>query len=315
MGKLMHGRNSGIFDVTSLNKMARSSKDVFLGIVTAIILIGVSYTILAPVIGIFAVSLMSVDDMFSPTVFLIPENPSLMNLRNAVIHLGYLDMLRRAFFYAFGMGLLHVLVASFVGYGFARYRFWGNRFLLGMVILTLLVPAQSYVVPLFLTFRFFGPTNVNLIGSYATMLILTATGVGLRSGLFIYIFRQFFKGMPTELSEAALIDGAGPMRTYAVVMMPNAKPAIVTVMLLAMVWHYGDMFYSELLLPGIRLMHIALGGVMGSYMGVFGNFGAYSRAQMVLFGGITLVIAPIMIIYAILQRQFIEGIERSGIVG
>ena len=299
-------------------KAARKTKDFVLGIFVAVLLIGVVYTILAPVIGIISLSFMSVEDVFNPTVFVVPISPSLMNIRYAIRFMDYWTVLARTLVYSLGMGLLHVLVASFVGYGFARYRFWGNKFFFGLVLFTIIIPVQAYMAPLFMHFRFFGPTDINLLNSFASIIILTSVGMGLRSGLFIYIFRQFFRGLPVEISEAAFIDGAGPMRTYATVIMPNAMPAIITVLMLALVWHYGDTFYSGILLGNTRFVHVAVGGIFAAFMVYRGNLPTdinQMEAQMAAFAGVVLVIAPILLIYSVLQRRFIEGIERSGIVG
>ena len=317
-GYVMVGlKNYPVLSRVVRNKYAwkRTARDLILGLCAAIILVGVCYTILAPVIGVISVAFMSVEDVFNPLVYLVPENASLNNIRNAINYMDFWRVLRRTLSYALGMALLHVVMASFIGYGFARFRFPFRSVMFGFVIFSIVIPVQTYMVPLWIQFRFFGPTEVNLIGSYMPMIILAATGVGMRSGLFIYIFRQFFRGMPTEISEAALIDGAGPLRTYAQVMMPNAKPAIITVLLFSLVWHYGDTVYSGQLMAGIRFLNISLGGLMQQYMIGTGVSADYMRASMVMFGGVLLVVAPIMIIYAVLQRQFIEGIERSGIVG
>ena len=298
-------------------RIKNKTKETILGILTAIILIGISYTILAPIIGLVATSFMSISDMFNPLVFLIPESVSLDNYRNAIRFMPFWATLRRTLVYSLGMGMLHVLIASLVGYGFARFKFYGNKLLFGLVLLTFIIPPETYLVPLWFRFTFFGPTDVNLIGSYLSMVILTLTGMGLRSGLFIYIFRQFFMGVPKELSEAAYIDGCGQIRTYATIMLPNAKPAIVTVMMFALVWHYGDTFYSSVLLRNPAFLHVSLGNVVGNYMR-FHNLSAdldIFRAQLVFFPAVVLVITPIMVVYAIMQRKFIEGIERSGIVG
>ena len=301
----------------NLYKLKNKTKDIIMGIFTAILLLGISYTILAPVIGVFAISFMTMDDMFNPLVFLIPQNLNLSNYASAIRFMPFWPALRRTIIYSFGMGVLHVFIASLVGYGFARFRFYGNKLILGIVLLTFIIPPETYLVPLWFRFNFFGPTDINLMGSYASMIILTLTGMGLRSGLFIYIFRQFFMGVPKELSEAAAIDGCGHFRTYAIIMMPNAKPAIVTVLMFALVWHYGDTFYSSVLLGSPTFLHVALGQVVGNYLHFhfLGMDFDILRAQLVFFPSVVLVILPIMIIYAIMQRRFIEGIERSGIVG
>jgi len=314
-GKIKDFAKDPSVSLNTLHKWVGKARGLILGLAMAIIIIGISYTILAPVIGIFSVSFMSREDLFNPLVFLVPDNFSIINMRNAARYLNYFSVLGRTISFSLAMSALHVAAASFIGYGFARYRFPGNQILFGLVIFTIVIPVQTYMVPLWMQFRFFGPTDTNLIGNYLSMIILTGTGVGLRSGLFIYIYRQFFKGLPTEISEAALIDGAGPIRTFLTVMMPNSKPATITVLLFALVWHYGDTFYSGMLLTGRRFLNVALGGVMQQYMQGSGAHADYIGAQIVFFASVTLVIIPIMVIYVILQRHFIEGIERSGIVG
>ena len=305
-------------------RVKREAKEFILRILTAILMIGISYVILAPLIGMISTSFMTVEDLFNPMVFMVPENPTLYNVRSAVLHLRFWDSLWYTLRYAGGLALLHVLVASLVGYGFARFKFYGSKLIFGLVLLTFIIPPQVYMVPLWFTFRFFGPTDINLINNYTSVIMLTLTGMGLRSGLFIFIFRQFFMGVPRELSEAATIDGCGPLRTFALVMMPNAKPAIVTVFMFGLIWHYGDTFYSGLLLNRPRLIHNSLGlaierwrvhnANVGGVIPVFNDF-EIIYAQMMFYSSILLIVIPILIIYAIMQRQFIEGIERSGIVG
>jgi multiple sugar transport system permease protein len=171
------------------------------------------------------------------------------------------------------------------------------------------------MVPLFINFQdFFG---FNLIGSQQSwwpMAILTVLGIGLRSGLYIYIFRQFFRGLPKEIEEAAFIDGAGPFYTYLRVMMPNAVPAIVTVLLFSFVWHYNDTFYASLFMRESDLMSMRLGILGDTYQNIESEFNP-ERVRMVVNAGVLLAIAPILILYLFLQRYFVESMERSGIVG
>ena len=305
----------------NMYKAQRKTKEFVLGLFSAILLIGLCYVILSPVIGMIALSFMNVEDLFNPMVFLVPMNPTFDNIRQAVQHLRFLDTLWYTLRYSIGLGILHVLTASIIGYGFARYKFYGSKILFAFALLTFIIPPQTYMVPLWFRFRFFF-MEMNLIDSYIPIILLTITGIGLRSGLFIYIFRQFFMGVPKELSEAAAIDGCGHFRTYLQIMMPNAKPAIVTVMMFALVWNYGDTFYTGVLLNRPMFIHNSLGQVyqrwhVANSRGGSSIFTQYElmQAQMVVFASIFLVVLPIIVIYAIMQRQFIEGIERSGIVG
>ncbi|MCL2199977.1 MAG: carbohydrate ABC transporter permease [Defluviitaleaceae bacterium] len=308
--------NSPSFDNT-VQKWAGKVKDFILGICMAIIIVGVCYIILSPIFGIVSRAIMTPEDVINPLIFLVPQNFTMANINYAVLHMNYWRSLAETLIFAGAFSLLHVIVCSMVGYGFARFKFPGSNILFAIVIVTIVVPVHSYMVPMFLNFQFFLGTNLNLLdvgNGWLAIGLLTATGVGLRSGLYIYIFRQFFRGLPKEIEEAAFIDGAGAFYTYVKVMIPNAVPAIVTVLLFAFVWHYNDTFYTSLLMPNNRFlssMLMTLGNNFSAREFVFSPL----LIQMVVFAGVMLAIVPILTIYLFLQRYFVEGLERSGIVG
>ena len=315
---------SATFDNT-VQKWTGKVKNFIIGICLAVIVAGVCYIIISPIIGILSSSFMSPQDLANPLVLLIPQNFTMQNMVYAFRHMNYAWTLARTLIYSVGFAVMHVFITSLVGYGFARFKFPGSGILFALVIVTIVVPVQTFMVPLFINFRyFFGHPDWNLItvasiGSINlpwswSMFLLTVTGVGLRSGLYIYIFRQFFRGLPKEIEEAAFIDGAGTFYTYAKVMIPNAVPAIVTVFLFAFVWHYNDTFYTSTLMHGNRLMATMLGSLPQTF-NVVEEVNNPLVTQLVTFAGVLLAIAPILTIYLILQRYFIEGLERSGIVG
>ena len=297
-----------------VQKWSGRVKGLILGFCMAVVIVGVCYIILSPIFGIISRAIMHPDDLVNPLVFLIPRTFTMDNIRFALQYMVYWRTLAMTLGFAIGFSVLHVIVTSMVGYGFARFKFPGSGVLFAFVIVTIVVPVQSYMVPMFLNFRFFLGTNVSLLNSVWALGLLTLTGVGLRSGLYIYIFRQFFRGLPKEIEEAAFIDGAGSFYTYVKVMMPNAVPAIVTVLLFSFVWHYNDTFYTGLLMSNINLMSTRL-SALGLTFSTMEVVHSPSIIQMVVFAGVMLAILPILIIYMFLQRYFVEGLERSGIVG
>ncbi|MCL2225389.1 MAG: carbohydrate ABC transporter permease [Defluviitaleaceae bacterium] len=337
-------RESPSFDST-MHKWTGKIRDFIVGVCIAIIVIGVCYVILGPIFGIVSRAIMTREDVINPLIFLIPQNFTTASLNYAITHMNYFGVFRDIFVGLFSadgtfsfdyvlalrefsnwgalfgtlifagfFSLLHVMVCSMIGYGFARFKYPGVNALFALVIITIVVPVHSYMVPMFINFRFFFGTDINLINSWWALGLLTATGVGLRSGLYIYIFRQFFRGLPKEIEEAAFIDGAGPFYTYIKVMMPNAVPAIITVLLFAFVWHYNDTFYTSLLMPQVNMMSTYLMALVDTYATAERDFNPLGQ-QMVLFAGVLLAIAPILTLYMFLQRYFVEGLERSGIVG
>ena len=300
------------------DKMLTAILESLLSLSRGIILLGIVYVILSPLFSIISESIMTTEDFVSPLVFMIPQNLTLYNFHMAFIHLNYVQTIARTFALSLAVMVLQVIVCSMTGYGFARFRFPFKNLLFGLVIVTIVVPVQAYMVPMFsqfLFFRIFG-MEFNLLNTYAPVLLLTATGMGLRAGLFIYIFRQFFRGLPKEIEEAARIDGAGWFRTYAGVMMPNAVPAIITVCVFSFVWQYNDTFYASMFMGQLQLLPMRL-TILGSLFMMASRDlqGVSIDVQLVVSAGVILAITPVMLLYFGIQRFFMEGLERSGIVG
>jgi multiple sugar transport system permease protein len=296
----------------NLQKLGTSVKNFIMWVGIAIILLGVCYIILAPLFGIISRVFMSHADITNPLVFIIPQEPTLYNIQQAFVFMNFWRTTASTMAYSLGISVLQVLICSMVGYGFARFKFKGSELLFALVIISIVIPTQVYMIPMYIHFQLFYP--INLVGTIWPMLMLTVTGVGIRSGLYIYIFRQFFRGIPKEIEEAAFIDGAGAFGTYTRIMLPNAVPAIVTVFLFAFVWQYNDTYYTGLLMLGNRMMANTLGSLQFNFTQAM-TVENPVVTQLVVFGGVLLVITPIMIIYLFLQRFFVEGLERSGIVG
>ncbi len=147
------------------------------------------------------------------------------------------------------------------------------------------------------------------------MYIMTALGCGLRSGLYIYIFNQFFRGLPKEIEEAAFVDGAGMFYTYSRIMLVNAMPSVITVSIFSLVWQYNDSFYARMFTISANIL---LSKKIGSLSDTVANsyqINDPTILQLYTYAGIILLVIPVLLIYVLLQRKFIEGVERSGIVG
>lgn len=288
------------------------------------IIIGVCYVIMGPVFGIVANSFFSNKDAYSPMVYLIPQNPTLERYQLAIKIMDYLPTMLKSLAYSFVLMLLQILTCSMVGYGFARYKFPLKNLLFGCVVVMIVIPAHTIMLPLYMTFRTFDPlgivsaitgSSINLMGTPVPMIVMTALGCGLRSGLYIYIFNQFFRGLPKEIEEAALVDGAGTWYTYFFIMLRNAMPSVITVAVFSLVWQYNDTFYAKLFhLP----QSMSIGTRISSLVANIANqYKIMDKTIQTLYldAGIVLMMIPVVVIYIILQKQFIEGVERSGIVG
>ena len=138
---------------------------------------------------------------------------------------------------------------------------------------------------------------------------------GIRSGLFIYIFRQFYRGLPRELEDAAAVDGCGPIKTFLRVMVPLSSAAFITVFLFSFVWYWNDYYYSGMFFTNGNTVTLALSSLQDKLRTL--NNGAYDPYLYVVSmqAGCLLVVLPPLLIYIIFQRYFTESIEKTGIVG
>lgn len=299
-------------------------KNLFVAAVRVAIIVGVSYVILSPLIGMFVNAISSTKDAYNPMVFVIPEYPTLERFQLAFTRLDYLPTMAKDLTYTLTATLVQLLICSMVGYGFARFDFPLKKFLFACVVVMIVIPTHTIMLPLYLTFRSFDPLGLmtlikgaplNLMGSVAPVYIMSFLGCGVRSGLYIYIFNQFFRGLPKEIEEAAFVDGCGTWYTYFGIMLRNAMPAVITVTVFSIVWQFNDTFYAKLFLVS---ENIVISKKISSLQATIANLDKVldpNIQELYLDAGILLVILPIIIIYLLLQKNFIEGVERSGIVG
>ena len=303
----------------------RKFKSLAFSLFRTALVLGISYVILSPIIGIIASSFFSNEDSYSPIVYLIPESPTLERYKLAILRMDYFAVLGRMMLYVLGLTVLQVVICSMAGYGFARFNIPFKKILFACVIITIVLPSHTIMYPLYTTFQNFNPlgiaglfnngNSVNLLGTPWPVFIMTLFGVGLRSGLYIFIFTQFFRGLPKEIEEAAFIDGAGNIRTYLQIMMPNASAAVVTVTIFSIVWQYNDNFLGRLFNVSDNIL---LSRRISSLQATISNIDQIrdpSISTLYVYAGVVMMILPLLLIYVFMQKRLIEGIERSGIVG
>ena len=290
--------------------VVKKGKNLLMTILQIILIVGISYVILSPVIGIVAQSFFSDADSANPMVYTIPIEGTLERYTTVITQMDYFRTLGNTLIYTVALTLIQVLICSMVGYGFARFDFPLKKLLFGCVVLMIVIPNHTIMLPQYMTFR-----SMGLMSEATPMYILTLFGTGLRAGLFIYIFNQFFRGLPKEIEEAAFVDGAGVWYTYFRIMLRNAMPAVITVAVFSMVWQFNDTFYAKLFLIS---ENVVISKKIATLQAVIANNDKILDLpiqELYLDAGIILVILPILIIYLVLQKYFIEGVERSGIVG
>lgn len=312
------------FKKMTLNFLVNTFKYLFL--------ICVCFIILYPIIMMFFRAFMDRQDIFDNTIVFFPKHYSLTSIITAINGLNYFPSLANSIILAILVAFFQIINSVMVGYGFARFNFPLKKVLFGLVIFTLVVPPQLIMSSIFLHFKDFdffgiiksikGDAGLNLLDSWAPSIMLSATGMYIKSGLFIYMFRQSFRAMPIETEEAATVDGAGRLRIFAQIALPNTMNVIVTVLLFSFVWQYNDLFFSSLFIKNTNILSqkFSVFSQLNPYflerLGVsITDLSSTAMASILIAAAALLVVFPLIVIYVIAQRYFVDGLERSGVVG
>lgn len=302
---------------TKYYKQIRTAGRIIKSLFRALFLMGVGFVMLYPVLFMISNSFKSVSDALDPTVVWIPSGTDMFNFKMAFKLLKFNDTLTNTLILVVPCVIIQVITCLFVSYGFARFEFRFKGLLFGLLVFSLIVPVQTYIIPLYVNMK-----NMHLLNTYWQFYIMAALGTGIRSGLYIYIFRQYFRGLPKELEEAAYLDGCNPLRTFLHIMVPNVKGAILVVFVLSFVWYYNDYTLTGMLLNSDYPLSIALTGVStalnNTVQGMVGQtIGSDIKllSDSILSAACLIVALPLIGVYVAVQKHFTEGIERSGLVG
>lgn len=279
------------------------------------LLIGLAFVFLYPFLYMLVTSIKSPVDLTDITVNWLVNEVYWENYQLAFDVLNYPRRLFNTCLVALLSVLGHVIACSFIGYGFARFKFRFKSFWFGALVLSIIVPVQTIIVPLYILF-----VRLGWAGTYLPIIIPCFFGFGLRGALFIFLFRQFFLSLPQALEEAAAIDGCGPIRTYLRVALPNARSSILVCTVLGLVWHWNDVFEPSIYLD--KQDTFFLPQMLPLLYDLGSNYGARDPSDVAsLFNdatamaATTLVILPLIVFYLLLQGRFMQSFERSGITG
>ena len=289
-----------------------------------ILLIGLCFIILYPFFIKLSTSFMQTKDLYDATVIYLPRNFTWSNITRAIEDSEYFTTLLTTTIFTLFLSILQILSCLLVGYGFARFEFPFKKVWFVCVIITLIMPLQNIMAPLYFYFKNFnffgllGEEGFSLIGSPVPLMLLSATCLGLRNGLYIYMFRQYFKGFPKELDESGQIDGANTFQIFSRIILPSGTSMIITCFLFSFVWQWTDTFYTSIFMPDNSLLQTKMVGLAGRFNAMLTlNGGARDPYYASIFANVAilLLVLPLLILYLFTQRYFVESIERSGIVG
>ncbi len=297
-----------------------------------LLLIAIGYIILYPLLYMIVTSLMSANAYDNSTRAWIPTGFNIVgNYKKAWDALEYGKALIATIKYPIISALLEVASCAVIGYGFARFNFKGKKIFIAILFLTILIPDMMLIIPRMVNYTqldFLGilglfnkltgiDLRINLVDTGFTMWIPSLLGIGLKSGILIYIYIQFFTGLPRELEEAAWVDGAGPIKTFLKIAVPSSSVVFITVSVFSLIWHWNDSMLTSMYIPSALPLADRLAGlpafISQKYNLEVGHTSPESAS--LLMAGCLMFLAPMLIFYMIVQRGFIESVDRVGITG
>ena len=310
------------------NKVKEVGANLIVSIFRYLLLIAISYIILYPLFAMISYSLQSRADVLDTSVTWIPKFCTFDTYKVAFEALDYPKALLNTVLVGLVSAALEIFSCAIAAYGFARFKFKGRGLLFGIVLFTAIVPVQILVIPLFLNYQYFGfgyivnllnlipgvnIPYISLIDTPLTFWLPSIFGVGLRSGLFIFIYRQFFMGLPKELEEASWIDGCNPLMTFFRVVIPSSGVVFLTVAIFAIIWHWNEYYQSVIFFTNNFPLSVTLANIRDQALVTMGYRDAFAAPYV--SAACLMFIAPVLIMYIILQKKFIQSIDRVGIVG
>ena len=327
------------FKERMMKKLSASNTWIKVGINIArfILMLGISFVILYPFFARIAGSFMSIDDVLDPTVALIPKEATLDIYKHLIVDNRYFEAMFNTVLLSLVCAVLQTFIACLIGYGLAKFKFKGNKLLMLMVVLTMMIPHSTLELSMLRHFNSFdlaqviswnypslisllnGGKGIQITDTYWPLVILSLGGLAFKNGLYIYMMRQFFKGVPDELEESAYIDGSGVFRTFLQIIIPLSVPMMITIFLFAFSWQWTDEFYTTVFfinpLDKLWLMPDVYTKIPVDLQ--VPNNTALDSAYSIVVKNTAgmMIIMPLVIMYIFCQRYIVQGIERSGIVG
>lgn len=314
-------------------KAGDKALEIITSIVRALFLLGMAYVLLYPVLFLLSNAFRDPIDRLDPTVIWIPKTFTLNNFFLSDQILGFIPSIMKTLSMLIPSVIIQVFICLMVAYGFARFNFKFKELLFSCLLFTIIVPVQTMIIPLYVNFRFFDffgigkilalfnggeAVTVKLLNTNWPFYLMSLTGTGIRSGLYIFMVRQFFKSMPVELEESAFVDGCGPFKTFMKIMLPNVGSIVIVITLFSIVWHWNDFYLSVMFYIEEYPLSVSVTMLQERLTLLSQNMSAEDMAlaeSSLLEAACFVVIAPVLLLYIFAQRYFTESITRTGIVG
>lgn len=282
------------------------------------VLICVGFVYLEPIFEMIAKTFMSSADIIDPSVTWIPKNLSLNNLQVAGTVLKVGPTLRNTILWSGGMALAQTLVSALTGYALSRYEFKFKRFWFVMIVLAFIIPTPVTMIPRLMMFvSVQDATALQLIGTAIPQTSMALLGQGVYSTVLILIFYTAFNMIPRVLDEAAQIDGASSLKIFWFIVVKMSATTLLVVFLFSFVWNWNETYITGTLLRGnIELLPSKLNMFNSEFSAMAtAQGGAFKLNKAYKMAATLISIMPLLVLYVFVQKQFIQGIENTGITG
>jgi multiple sugar transport system permease protein len=279
---------------------ARARRDWLGPLARHALLIIVAALLLLPFYWMLNSALKSNSDIFAYPIQWWPDPVQWQNFATTIgsRYFPFARLLGNSIFFAGGVTIGTVLSCAAVGYGFARLRFPGRDLLFGITIATLMIPPIVIFIPTYVLFA-----KLQLIGGYTPLILPAFFG----NAFFIFMMRQFFLGIPSDLSDAARIDGAGEFRIFWQIMLPLVRPALMVVAVFTLLYTWHDFFGPLIYLQDASQYPLSLG------LYAFKSQRTADWASIMM--GSFLTTLPLIVVFLFTQRYFLRGIATTGLKG
>lgn len=309
--------------------MQNKAKKFVISLFRGLLLFGLCFMIIQPMLTRLGTSLMAEEDLYDSTIVLVPRHPTLENFQHVFNLTNFPKSMINTLWTSLLVSVFQVVACTLVGYGFARYDFPLKKFWFACVVAMIVIPPQTMETSLYTffsnfdilgIFRLITGRGLNLRGSVAPYLMMSATCMGLKDGLYIYMLRQYFRGIPKSLEEAAYVDGCNTMHTFVKIMLPDALPTIASCFLFSFVWQWTDLFYARNFLattarPIFATELASIVSRMSRYFSADADnpiIVPVGRQQQLISVGVLICCIPLIILYCFTQKVFVQSIAMSG---
>ena len=277
------------------------------------VLICIGFIFLEPIFEMISKSIMTTKDLIDPSITWIAKHATLDNFKNAIGTLDIPTSILNSIWYSALLAIAQTFVSATTGFALSRYTFRGRNFWFVMLIMAFILPVPLLTVPRIMMFSTVESIlGFKLINTVVPQFLLALLGQGTYSTMLVLIFYNFFNMIPKSLDEAAMIDGAGSLKVFYHVAIRLSISTILVVFLFSFVFNWNETYTTNILtgdalelLPG-RLSLFDNGSTSNAVSGL---------NEAIKMAATLIAIAPLLVLYACVQRQFIEGIENTGITG